>query len=364
MIAFWIAAALLSAATAGLIVYRGARAARTVALAGDSPTAAVYRRQLAELDDLAARGLLAEGEQRSARAEAARRLLGAVDEPTPALSATSGRMLIAALAGAAPLLALGLYFVVGSPERPDQPFARRVDVWQAADPGSLDPERMSAVLQRVVARRPGDAQALYYLARAQQAAGDVFSAEQSLKKAIALQPTQASYWTVLGDILVSEAKGDVSGDAQTAYRRAHALDPSALGPRYYLAKARIAGGDVKGGLADWRALAGDLAADDARKPVLSQEIDVVDKTGALPVETEAQAPEAGQQAFIRSMVAGLAARLRAQPDDPAGWGRLVRSYGVLGDAPHRETAMAEARRLFKDRPDAWRAFEDAAEARQ
>jgi len=31
MIAFWIAAALLSAATAGLIVYRGARAARRLA---------------------------------------------------------------------------------------------------------------------------------------------------------------------------------------------------------------------------------------------------------------------------------------------------------------------------------------------
>jgi len=364
MIAFWIAAALLSAATAGLIVHRGARAARSGALTADNPSAAVYRQQLAELDDLAARGLLAEGERRSARAEAARRLLGSVDEAAPALSATSGRVLIAVLAGAAPLLALGLYLIVGSPERPDQPFARRVDAWQAADPGSLDPERMSAVLQRVVARRPGDAEALYYLSRAQQAAGDVFSAERSLKKALALQPAQASYWTVLGDILVAESKGDVSSDAQTAYRRAHALDPSALGPRYYLAKARIAGGDITGGLADWRALAGDLAADDARKPVLLQEIGVVEKTGALPVDTGTPAPAASQRTFIRSMVAGLAARLEAQPNDPAGWGRLVRSYGVLGDATNREAAMARARRLFKDRPDAWRAFEDAAEARQ
>lgn len=364
MIGFWIAAALLSAATAGLIVYRGARAARTLAGSDDNPAAAVYRRQLAELDDLAARGLLAEGERRSARAEAARRLLGAVDAAPPALSTTSGRVLIAVLAGAAPLLALVVYFIVGSPERPDQPFARRVDAWQAADPASLDPARMTAVLQRVVARRPGDAQALYYLGRAQQAAGDVFSAEQSLKKALVLQPSQSSYWTVLGDILLAESKGDVSSDAKAAYQRAHALDPAAPGPRYYLARARIAGGDAPGGLADWRALAADLAPDDERKPVLLQQIGVVEKTGALPVETEASAPAAGQQTFIHAMVAGLAARLQAQPNDPAGWGRLVRSYGVLGDAEGRESAMARARGLFKDRPDAWRAFEDAAEARQ
>jgi len=219
---------------------------------------------------------------------------------------------------------------------------------------------LSAVLRRVVAEHPRDAQALYYLSRAQQASGDVFMAERSLRKALALQPGQAVYWTVLGDILLAESKGDVSSDAQAAYRRAHALDPSAPGPRYYLAKA---GGDITGGLADWRALAGDLAADDARKPVLLQEIGVVEKTGALGVDSPAASPQESQQALIRAMVASLAARLEAQPNDPAGWGRLVRSYGVLDDTPRREAAMARARGLFKDRPDAWRAFQDAAEAR-
>lgn len=363
MIAFWIAAALLSAITAGLIIYRGARAAQTLAGSEVNPSAAVYRRQLTELDDLAARGLLAQGERRSARAEAARRLLGAVDAAPPVLSPASGRVLIALLAGAAPMLALAVYLVVGSPERPDQPFARRVDAWRAADPNSLDPARLSAVLQRVVAEHPRDAQALYYLSRAQQASGDVFMAERSLRKALALQPGQAVYWTVLGDILLAESKGDVSSDAQAAYRRAHALDPSAPGPRYYLAKARIAGGDVAGGLAEWRVLAGDLAANDARKPLLLKEIGVVEKTGALGVDSPAAPSEESRQALIRAMVASLAARLEAQPNDPAGWGRLVRSYGVLGDTPRREAAMARARGLFKDRPDAWRAFQDAAEAR-
>ena len=33
------------------------------------------------------------------------------------------------------------------------------------------------------------------------------------------------------------------------------------------------------------------------------------------------------------MVDGLAARLQRQPDDPAGWARLICAYGVLGDKP-------------------------------
>jgi len=366
MFAFWIAAALLSAVTAGLVVYRGARSARAAGDALPNPSAEVYRRQLAELDDLSARGLLGEGEWRSARAEAARRLLGAVDAAAPRAAAkTSGRLVVVALAAAAPLAALALYMQVGSPQTPDQPFLDRLASWQAADPANLDPAQMSAVLQRLASQHPGDPQAYFYLGRAQLAAGEAFSAERSLKKAVALAPSQASYWIVLGDILVAESKGEVSADAQTAYRKAIALDPAAPGPRYYLGKAKIAGGDVPGGLADWRALAHDLAADDPRKAALTGQIDAVEKTGAVPADAEASAPQtpAAQQAFIRAMVAGLAARLQAQPNDPAGWGRLVRSYAVLGDGGRRDAAMAQARRLFKDRPDAWRAFEDVAEAR-
>ena len=52
------------------------------------------------------------------------------------------------------------------------------------------------------------------------------------------------------------------------------------------------------------------------------------------------------------MVDRLAARVKAQPDDPQGWARLIRAYGVLGQTARRDAAITEARRLFRDRPDA------------
>jgi cytochrome c-type biogenesis protein CcmI len=88
MITFSIAAVLLSALAAILILQRASGAARRT---DADPTLAVYRRQLNEIDDLAERGLLAEGELKAARAEAARRLLGAARTAEPAAAADTGQ---------------------------------------------------------------------------------------------------------------------------------------------------------------------------------------------------------------------------------------------------------------------------------
>jgi cytochrome c-type biogenesis protein CcmH len=361
MIAFWISAALVSAAAAALIIHRAARALRTSG--GEDPTLAVYRRQLSEIDDLSERGLLLDAEKRSAHAEAARRLLAAADARAPSgLSSPSGRIAIAAVAALAPLVAVGVYLAVGSPQTPDQPFAKRLAAWRAADPASLTPEQMVAVLQLIAQQKPDDPKVFYYLSRAQLAEGDDYSAIRSLERSIDLDPRNANLWTTLAETDIAKAGGDeIPADAVRAFQRALQIDPTAPTPRYYLARARIAGVDVAGGLAAWRALDHDLQPNDPRRQALDQDIAVVAQTHALPRPPAQQGePAQGQQAFIRSMVDALAARLRGHPDDPEGWARLIRSYAVLGDAADHDAALAKARDLFKDRPDALRQIDQAS----
>ena len=69
---FWIVAGALAAATAAVVVARPRCAAAKVRRRGqvEDPTLPVYRRQLAEIDDLASRGLLGQDEQRAAHADA------------------------------------------------------------------------------------------------------------------------------------------------------------------------------------------------------------------------------------------------------------------------------------------------------
>lgn len=252
-LAFWIAVAALAGGAGLLMLAFAARGA--MAAAEPDPRLALHRRQLAEIDELAGRGLIDGAERDQTRAEAGRRLLRAADAaPAPwAAGGLKSRRAAALAAGATALAALGLYLLTGAPGYGDQPYARRLAEWRAADPLTLDAPQMAAVLTAIAAERPNDARAFGFLGRARLASGDLLGAVQAFERAVALAPRDA---------------------------------------------------DLRAALAFATAQLGGPAA----------------------------APDLPDAAAIRGMVEGLAARLEADPDDPAGWARLVRAYGVLGEA--------------------------------
>lgn len=361
MFAFWIAAAALSAAV-GWLMLHGARSAERHAGDGD-PGLDVHRRQLAEIDDLAARDLLPESEVRAARAEAGRRLLTAAEDAQPAPTA-GGRRLALIAAGAAPLLAVGIYLASGTPGLDDQPFAARLAEWRAGDPSQLEAPQIAAVLRAVTAERPGDAEAFRNLALAELAAGDAMAASTALRRAVSIAPDRADLWAALGETFVAEGEGKISADARLAFGEALKRDPASLSARYFLARADIADGDLAKGLAGWRTLLAGLPADDPNRGPLAAEIAAVEKAGGLVAaapEPQPQADGIPDAAAIRGMVEGLEARLEAEPNNPQGWVRLVRAWSVLGETGKRDEALARARALYKDKPEVLKALDQAAE---
>jgi cytochrome c-type biogenesis protein CcmH len=359
MIAFWIAATGLSAVTAGLVL-RGAALARPV----DDARARLepHRRRLAEVERLAMDGLLAEDELKAARAEAGRGLLAAADQAqTWERGGMAARKAVVAIAGAACVAGVGLYVWLGHPELPDQPYRQRVAEWKAADPATLHPAQIAAVLEGVASERPNDAEPLVFLAKARAAAGDMAGAEQALRRAVDRAPNRADIWSLLGETFVIEAKGDIGADAKLAFNRALKADPNDLRARYYLGRARIAEGDVAGGVGDWRALLNSLAADDPARTALGREIAEVEAAGGLPSAQPAASQNPEVRGMIAGMVEGLAARLAQSPDDPDGWVRLVRAYAVLGETAKRDAALATATARFKDQPKVLAALRQAAD---
>ena len=358
MIVFWIAVGVISAAVAGLILRRAARAA---AGGGDADsTLPLYQRQLSEIEDLAERGLIAADERRSAHAEAARRLLSAADAAGPAwsVSATS-RPILVGLAVVAPVAALGLYLAFGSPGYSDRPYAQRLDQWRAAPPTQLDAPQMAAVLRSVTAERPNDPEPFRFLAIAEMASGDAPAAARALREALRLAPDRSDLWESLGEALMVAAEGEVTPQSAAAFQRALEQDPTAATARFHLARAQIEAGEVQAGLTQWRALLADLPASDPRRPVLQAAIADV-AAGPRPTP----APPAGTVGApeIAAMVEGLASRLAAEPDDPEGWVRLVRSYSVLGDTARRDAALTQANARYADNPQILRELAQAAEA--
>ena len=372
MMVFWLLAAVVSGAAAFLILARAAAAERSAST--PDPALGVYRRQLEELDDLADRGLLGADEHRAARAEAARRLIGEADrgESQPPSRKDGARRLVMVAAALGPILALAGYLAVGSPGLPDQPFRDRLKAWQQIsrqNPRRLRLPEMAALLEQDAKAHPDDPRPLVFLAKAAEvtpndprilvdqagaeaAGGDAASAVRTLERATQIAPDSADVWTALGEARSGLAQGEVTVDARRAFERALALKPGAPAPRYYLAQAKIVAGQTAEGLQDWRALAASLPVDAPARAPLEADIAAVTRTGHLPAAAPPPSSGGDQAAFIQSMVDRLAARLRTQPDDPAGWARLIRAYAVLGQADKRAAAIAEARRLYKDRPDA------------
>jgi cytochrome c-type biogenesis protein CcmH len=369
MIWFWLIAASVAALTGLLVTARAAAAARAAQASEEAPAVAVHRRQLAELDELAHRGLMAGEELAAARTEAARRLLAAAETaPTPERpgSPVVRRVLALTCAGIG-LAALGLYLLLGRADLPDQPYQARLAQWNTLKdqaPNRLAPQELAALLKGQAAKTPDDPRVWFMLGQAHLLSGEAGEASRAFSRAAHLAPRTPDFEIAYGEAVMSYSEGKITPDALAAFRRALAIDPANGAARYYIGRARIADGDVAGGLQDWRALAASLPPEDGHRAAVLAQIDEVQKAGGLPspaaeaqaqVQPQAQpggdAASGGQQAFIHAMVDRLAARLQSSPDDPDGWVRLVHSYGVLKDAKAQAAALARARSQFAKRPD-------------
>lgn len=348
MIMFWIGAALLASGAGAAVLHRAALARRVGAVS--DPTLSVYRRALAEIDDLAERGLVAPDDGRASRAEAGRRLLVAADRPILPVAQTVPPWVLIAAAAAAPLAAVGLYLALGTPGATDQPFAGRLARWRAAPQSATGPE-LAASLRAIAAERPRDPEPLRRLALLQAGLGDPAGAAYALRKALAIAPDRADLLGPLGEIMVWKAGNKVDGEAQSIFRRLLLVDPKSPAARYFLGLADITGGRKAEGLAAWHSLLADMSPSDPRAALLTRDVESVEKTGLpVPASDGQEVPPAAMSTAIRGMVEGLARRLTSHPDDPAGWVRLVRAYGVLGEPVRQAAALTTARKRYADNP--------------
>lgn len=356
MFVFWAVVGVLTVAAAGLILFRAAGAAAQAQAADPAPV--LYRRQLSEIDELAERGLMAEGERKAAHAEAARRLLAATEAPQQAWNADPrARRAVLAAVTAAPALALGLYLALGSPGLGDQPFAARLDRWRNSDLSTLTAPEIAAVLRQATAARPDEAEGFRLLGLAEGASQNPVAAVRALRRAAALAPGRPDIWQMLGEAEVFEAGGKVDADAEAAFIRLAALEPANVTARYFLASAKADAGKTAEAASDLKALLADLPAQETDRRAAVQASLAKLEGRAAPATANPQ-----QLAMIQGMVAGLAAKLEAKPDDPEGWVRLVRAYAVLGDTAKRDAAYANARARYGAIPQVAQQLDEAARA--
>jgi cytochrome c-type biogenesis protein CcmH len=242
------------------------------------------------------------------------------------------------LGGAIALFLLGIgggtYFMLG------QPYL----AWRSAQGvNTRDVNGLIALLVKRVRVAPDDLQAWVYLGRGYMSAGDAGDAAKAYGRAVAIANAgghpDAGLDTLYGEALVAQASGTVGPEAEAAFRAAMKLDPKAQAPRFFIGQALAARGDKIGALDLWNGL---LAEAPASSPLHQA---LVDRIALLSAQSGTGAPDP------KAMVAGLAARLKENPDDAGGWQRLIRAYSVLGQRADAQEALATARKTFAGKSD-------------
>lgn len=381
---FWIIAAALAFAVAGLIAATALRAR-----AADEPggaDVAVYRAQLAEVDRDLARGVIREDEAARLSNEISRRLLAA-DAEAQGAAATARRSSPLALAGLGLVLvagSLGLYAVLGAPGYPDLPLAERLaraDERAANRPGQAEAEAevpprpapevdadfaaLMDKLRTAVAERPDDVQGLRLLARNEATLGNFAAAHAAQARVVEAlgDGARAQDYLALGEMMVLAAGGYVSPEAEAALNAALARAPDNGAALYYIALSRWQTGRPDLAFRIWEALLRRGPEDAPWIAPIRAQIGDAARLAGMPYDPPAAAPaprgpsaedvEAASEMsdedraeMIRGMVSGLSDRLATEGGPPQDWARLIGAYGVLGELERARAIHAEALEIF------------------
>jgi cytochrome c-type biogenesis protein CcmH len=103
-----------------------------------------------------------------------------------------------------------------------------------------------------------------------------------LRGAVAGNPRDAEAWLALGNALVEHAGGALTEPALLAYRRAAELDPTGLGPGYFLGLALIRQGRLGEARALWQSVLETAADDAAGREVLQLRLERLESVLAQP----------------------------------------------------------------------------------
>ena len=343
----WLVFAVMTAVALGALLWPLLRSAHP--RVAEDTGVAIYRAQLAEIDDDLADGRICAADAQSARAESARRLILESKAPSDAAPAPARRALAAILIVGTFACGGLLYAMVGSPMVPDAPLAERKTATDGRD--------VVAAVSRIethLAQNPDDRRGWSVIAPVYLKLGRADDAVRAYQQIARLGADGADAHADLGEAQVYAAQGVVTADARRAFEAAVAREPTHLKARYYLGLAAEQDGDEAKTRTIWSAVAKDAPEGSPLAATLRERLaaldgeagQTADQVAGQVARDVAALPAPEQQAAIRGMVDRLAGRLHDTGGGLEEWLRLVRAYRVLNEDDKARATLADARKAF------------------
>jgi cytochrome c-type biogenesis protein CcmH len=200
----------------------------------DAADVAFYRAQIAEIDAEMSRGAIAPDQAEAAKAEAGRRLLAVAPAEAAAIDSPVARARAVALATfCVPLIALGIYARIGSPQLADMP----PEATRNAAPEQTGLAGAVGKMESYLDAHKDDGRALELMTPAYLQMGRFDDAVKSSRRAIEILGESPDRLATYAEALSYANDGIVSPEAVDQLERALALDAKNLRARFFLGLA-------------------------------------------------------------------------------------------------------------------------------
>lgn len=291
---------------------------------------AVLRDQLNDLEEQRKAGQVDAKQYGEEQAELERRALEdrAGTDTAKSLSRTQKLALAVVLGIALPALAVGLYFMLGSPDamKPQQA-AGPAD---ASSPHSLSPQQIQAMAAKLAERlqsNPDDGEGWLMLGRSYATLGRYPEAAAALGRATALLPPDASRLADYADIMAMAQGRRLAGEPEKIIARALSLDPRHIKSLALSGSAAFERGDFGLAIQQWQTILTLVPPDsNAAQSIGNSIADAQRRMGVAP--TQAGAPQA--PAAVASAAVSVS-------------GTIVLAPELTGKAPAQGTLFVFAR---------------------
>jgi len=340
----WFSLTLLSILGAALMVMPLLRRNKAIVTSSQA-TPAVLLDQLSEIKRDVERGIISATDAQAAELEIKRRIL--IESRSASGStervAGDGRVTLILSAIFVPVMAVGYYANMGSPQISGVAFAQRADERQQA----AEITELSSRIFEKLTNDPqgGPSEGWVLLGQTYSKMGRYEDAAAAFEVVSQRPEAGSAVFSMLAEALIYANQGVATPDAMQAVEMALALDAFNPAATFYMAVALSQTGEAS--MESFLVEANRIGADLNKKPfLLEQSASVAPGPTRADIANAQDMTDEDRQAFITSMVARLASRLEDEPDDLDGWIRLGGAYVVLGDTPNATVAYQRAQDLL------------------
>jgi cytochrome c-type biogenesis protein CcmH len=339
------------------------RQPKSSGISSDKLNAAIHRDQLHALEADLARGVISQQDFDTTRDELQLRLLDDTEsyEATP-VHPTAGfwtaKRTAAAIGMSLPVLALGIYLQLGTPA------AINPVIRAAADEQQI--KQMIDTLAAKLKANPDNPTGWAMLARSYKVVGRFEEAQQAFEKAGNVVNADPDLLVDYAELLGIRAGNNLEGKPLQMINEALRLNPQHPMGLMMAGVAAYQRADYPGAVARWEKLLSLIPPDSPDAQQMQANIDDARAKGGLSAGASNKLPPVPASAAqgmtpekINQMVDRLAARLKDNPGDLAGWARLARAYKVQGRLDEAVAAYAKTGKLLDTDPDLLTQYADA-----